>query len=230
MASHANTLEIEKKVFLSPSDLEHVFHALQAQASTKVKIKQRPRDYYDTVKLDLYARQVALRVQYKKDRYEQTIKAPFQEAGDKDGLARYEWKFSLSDNKPDFSVINDDRAITAISGIAPEKLRHLFTADVVRRYFEMKVTTPTGQGTVEIAFDRGQIRLADKYAKKYGAGEIVDVCEVEVEMIEGDSRAMDHVIDRIIKMAPSARLSSDSKNALGVDLFKRARQAAGKTL
>lgn len=223
MADQNATLELEQKLDLSASDLETVFEVLKPAA---VKNKHNPRDYYDTQDLELFERKVAFRIQHKeKTGYEQTIKALASEDSGIDALLRHEWEFQIKSNRPDFSAITDKQAFQAVAGVDEMKLEHLFTADVKRRFFNLDVDTPEGKAVVEMAFDRGEIRLSPESQKTYGDVPATEICEIEVELVSGPAKAVDIVTEQIQSLAPKAVISKESKNERGISLFQTARAA-----
>jgi len=226
MANSKSTVETETKITLSEASLENVFDVLKPKDPKNVKPKHYPRDYYDTKDLKLNDQHVCIRMQFKQSKgYEQTIKAPVVDAATGHSLTRREWKFIANKNAPDFNNVSDKEALKTISIVKESKLKHIFTSDVPRRFFEMAVTLPDGQtGVVEMAFDIGEIYLADKYKKKLNCNDIDVVCEVEVEYVSGDARVVDQVVQEILQIADDAKISTVTKAERGFNLYKRAKQ------
>jgi len=221
MSKNPDDIEVELKLALPEDQLESVFLSLKDKAGKKgICDKHRPRDYYDTVSLKLLSKRVALRVQLKEGRgYEQTIKyAPSGQEEIRDGiLARMEWKDWVTENKPDIGIIGNEEAKALFTDIKQKRLFHVFTADVKRRYFVIDVEMPGGQqAKVELAFDKGHVKLAPPYKGKE------TVCEIEIEMKQGSDQAIDVVKEMILKMAPQACVSTRSKAQMGYSLYEEA--------
>jgi len=201
-------IETEQKLIMSKGDLEKVFQAL---APKTIKKKHHPRAYYDTPDMQLDQRRVALRIQKKKKNgYKQTIKAAMENDGA--SLVRYEWAFKIAEHKPDKSAIDNPETLKAVEGIDFSQLLHLFTSDVKRRYFDIELE----DGTVEIAFDLGQISLP-------GSDVSEELCEIEVELKSGNPAVIDQVVRQIQDIAPAAEISMRSKAERGMNLYRKHR-------
>lgn len=221
-------VEVELKLVLSPKSLEEVFNALKGKADEKgVLLKERPRSYYDTIDLDLLKKDSCIRVQYKEGKgYEQTIKLAIDDEDLGEGvLARYEWKDLIPENKPDISKIENKTARALFNDIAQDDLHHIFTSDVKRRFFAMPVKDKGNIiGIVEMAFDLGAVKLAPPYKDE------TRISEIEIEMKSGDAAAIDKVVRKIQKIAPEAKISVESKLAMGCKTYANAVQAHAKKL
>jgi len=210
-------IEIELKISLSRKDMEKVFRALsQKGGATEVLHKYIPRAYYDTPDLRLYRNGLSLRVQYKPGKsgrlggYEQTVKleVPQRSSLGEAVLSRMECQDSLRTHEPSFAAVTDPRAKAALKPFKTKKFMHIFTAQIERRFFEMKLR----DGTVEIAFDAGKIILAGGNAHQ-------DFSEVEVEIKRGEPELIDIVKREILRLAPSAKVQPLSKAAQGSRLY-----------
>lgn len=225
--------EIEKKILVSSADMEKLFKELSKNAvDGKVKTKHRPRAYFDTKKHRLQEQKMALRVQYKDGvGYEQTLKYEVQ-GNTPDTMSRVEVKDVLGEKvqEPDLGLIDDKEAKKRLSGLEDKKLRHIFTADVHRRYFSLPVTVAGEEvGIVELAFDTGAVVHAKDGSRR------VKISEIEVELKSGDPAAVDVMCRKILKMVPDAELSAISKAQFGYGLDdeyraeKRQAKEAAKT-
>ncbi|TNE30139.1 MAG: CYTH domain-containing protein [Alphaproteobacteria bacterium] len=208
--------EIEKKILVSPAEMEAVYKKLSKDAvGGKLKTKHRPRAYYDTKKHRLQEQKMALRVQYKEGvGYEQTLK--YQVAGDDDAvMSRVEVKDVLGEKlqEPNLALIDDKEAKKRLTGLEGKKLRHIFTADVHRRYFSIPVVVAGEEvGIVELAFDKGAVTHAKDSNRR------VKISEIEVELKSGDPAAVDIMCQKILDMAPGAEMSAVSKAEFGYGL------------
>lgn len=208
--------EIEKKILVSSAEMEKLFKELSKDAiDGKIKTKHRPRAYFDTKKHRLQEQKMALRVQYKDGSgYEQTLK--YQVGDDDDAtMSRVEVKDVLGEKlqEPDLGLIDDKEAKKRLAGLEDKKLRHIFTADVHRRYFSIPVKLAGAEvGIVELAFDKGAVVHAKDSDRR------VKISEIEVELKSGDPAAVDIMCQKILKMAQGAELSAISKAQFGYGL------------
>lgn len=217
--------EYEIAIQLSSSDLEKVFNAFARKAGrANIIHKFYPRDYYDTDDLTLDAHEESLRIQYKRGEmgrlgaYEQTVKlkveapnAPLEEGAS----LRREFKDNLKSNRPSLQAISHKDARDRIVKLLKTKsLKHIFTAEVERRYFNLAVGKGKEKSVVEIAFERGSLFLPDRSASQSYVG-------IEIELKEGSAKGLKHLKDKIFKMAPSAKLQVRTKAQLGTALYRR---------
>lgn len=208
--------EIEKKILVSSAAMEAVYDKLSKDAvGGKLKTKHRPRAYFDTKKHRLQEQKMALRVQYKEGvGYEQTLK--YQVEGEDDAvMSRVEVKDVLGEKlqEPNLALIDDKEAKKRLTGLEGKKLRHIFTADVHRRYFSIPVVVAGEEvGIVELAFDKGAVTHAKDGNRR------VKISEIEVELKSGDPAAVDIMCQKILDMAPGAELSAVSKAEFGYGL------------
>jgi len=222
---HKSEVEQELKISLTNKDLEKVF-AFFAEEVKKADIRHKfmPRDYYDTEKLEMQDAGVSLRVQYKPGKngalgsYEQTVKfalAPDDEA-DAEALYRKECKDTLEKNSPDMALVDDPEAVEAVKPFRNKSLKHIFTAAIERRYFNVEAGKGKKWGEVEIAFDVGKITLPD-YADVEQP-----LAEIEIEIKKGSPKAIAAIKEKIFEIAPSARVQREDKSAQGSKLYRAA--------
>jgi len=208
--------EIEKKILVSSAEMESLFKELSKDAvDGKIKKKHRPRAYYDTKKHRIQERKMALRVQYKDGvGFEQTLK--YQVDGEDEAtMSRVEVKDVLGEKtqEPNLMLVDDKEAKKRLEGLEDKKLRHIFTADVHRRYFSVPVVVAGEEvGVVELAFDKGAVTHAKDSSRS------VKISEVEVELKSGDPAAVDIMCQKILEMAPGAEISAISKAEFGYGL------------
>ncbi len=214
-------VETELKIKLSPADLEKVFRVLRGKNSTsEIFHKYRPRDYYDTPDLELYQAGLSLRVQYKPGSagklgcYEQTLKlemvpdSPLGEAV----MLRKECKDDITTREPLLSAVTDVQGQAAAKPFKGKKLMHIFTAAIERRYFEMEIGSGRNSGMVEVAFDVGQLILAQGNVSQ-------NFFEIEVEVKRGSADLIEAVKKEILGIATSAKVQPLSKSAQGSRLY-----------
>ncbi|HYD17208.1 MAG TPA: CYTH domain-containing protein [Patescibacteria group bacterium] len=221
-AAASAEIEQEIKLRLPLRDLEQVFRALRKSAiEGKVRHQYLSRAYYDSRDLILYRHNISLRLQYKPGSdgrlggYEQTVK--FDLAPGVGATAgtffRKECRDALTGAAPSLARISDPEARVRARHFRLKKMEHIFTAAVERRALELVIGRGKARGRVEIAFDVGEIILST--GKRY------PFSEIEIEMIAGDSSALSRVAEKILKLAPKARLQSLSKAQQGSRLFQR---------
>ena len=209
-------IEQELKIKLPLKDLEKVFRVLSR--GKKIEHKYTPRLYYDTADLQLYRRGISLRVQYKPGRdgrlggHAQTLKFSQGAAAMKGALLRKECQDALHDATPDLGKVSDREAKALIKPFKKKKWRHIFTAEMERRFFMLK----GGKGLAEIAFDVGQIVLPHNGCR-------FPFAEIEIELKEGPGQVIADLYKKIKKIAPSARIQPMSKSDQGSLLYLRAR-------
>ena len=223
MKKSRSEIETELKISLSREDLERVFdHFSQKPNAGRIEHKFLPRAYYDTAGLDLHAAGLSLRIQYKPGKsgklgsYEQTVKFEFgvgQDALIEGAMQRKECKNQLSSPQPDMEAVVDADAVNAITPFKNKSLKHIFTAAIERRYFNL----PVARGTVELAFDIGEIILQPSGANHPFA-------EIEIEVKAGSPAIIAAVRDKILKLAPSAKVQPLSKSQQGTQLFMQAKK------
>lgn len=125
--------------------------------------------YYDTPRLDLHARRIAMRFRKKDWEWLLTVKSAEPACG---GLAmRSEWESRATPGVFDFSHVDDDRLRGFLEG-ASEKLEPVFTTDFRRKIWRV----PFGESLIELALDRGTIE---------SQGKSTPICEIELELLSG---------------------------------------------
>ena len=215
--------EQEVKIRLSKGDLEKVFNALSKKYPPKeIDHKYMPRAYWDTPALDLDGANISVRMQYKEGKegelggHEQTVKFELAPKGTlaKGAVLRREIKDIMPDHQPDLSIVTAVKAKAALQPFVKKRLKHLFTAAIERRYFEAEIGHGKKKGTVEIAFDVGQIILPHN-------GRRYPLYEIELEVKSGSKDAIDRLREQIIAIAPSAKIQPLSKSQQGSRLYRK---------
>lgn len=227
---HRSEDEQEVKIKLSKGDLEKVFNALvKKHAPAEIDHKYMPRAYWDTPALELDQSNISVRIQYKEGKdgdiggHEQTVKFDLAHKGTlaKGAVLRREIKDMMPDHQPDLSVVTAAKAKAALKPFLHKRLKHVFTAAIERRYFEAEIGHGKHKGTVEIAFDVGQIILPHN-------GRRYPLYEIEIEKKRGSQNAIDKVQEFILGIAPSAKIQPLSKSQQGSRLFRRSMSAGKK--
>ena len=216
------TTEIEVKIKMSSRDLERVFDSFVKKDKGSLKHKFYPRFYFDTENLDLYNKNVSIRTQYKPGAhgkvgsYEQTVKFSLSKTtSEKDLMVRGEYKDFIDTSFPALGKISSVQAKRHFKSIKSSNLRHVFTAAVERRILLVPSKSPTTgkKGIVEVAFDIGNIFLAPPLAAR------LPISEIELEVKSGPDDIIKPIKDKILKMAPSAKVHTKAKVDLGMGLY-----------
>lgn len=223
---HKSEVEQELKISVSLEDLEKVFKEFSSEVSKgDIEHKYMPRAYYDTPDLEMYDIGLSLRVQYKPGKkgklgsHEQTVKfeLPPDPAKVVDALYRKECKDIVEGPQPNLEVVHDAEAAEKIKPFKDKGLKHIFTAAIERRYFNVEAGKGKEWGEVELAFDVGDLSLPD-------TGESQKFAEIEIEVKDGNPEAINKIRDRIFKIAASAQIQTDAKSVQGSKMY-RASQA-----
>src|SRR3954451_3540239 len=200
-AAHAAG-EIELKLLVDADRMAHFNAApvIATNARNKGTRKRLKSVYYDSPERMLRRNGLSLRVRQSGARFVQTVKT---DAVD-DPLRRGEWEASVPSLAPDLAL-----AMPFI----PEKLREqlearpleaVFIADI-HRHARM-IDLPSG--TVEIAFDRGELRAGDR---------ALPVSEIELELKSGSASTI-YEIALLLAEHGALNQSIRTKPARGFDL------------
>lgn len=159
--------------------------------------------YYETPEFDLERRRVALRHRRTRWGWLLTVKSAEPAAG---ALAqRNEWEAPSQPGVFDFSHVDDAKLRRDLEAQVP-RLFPVFTTDFLRTTWILE----TGTGArIELALDRGEIRCGDRKAP---------ICEIELELLEGDVSALFDVALALQSSVP-LRPSAASKAERGLALF-----------
>lgn len=196
--------EIELKLQLTPKSAKKLAgHPLLAKiAPQKIRLLNT---YYDTARLDLHARKIAVRFRQKGWQWLLTVKSAEPASG---GLAmRSEWETQATPGNFDFSHV-DNPDLRNFLERSSEQLEPVFTTDFKRQIWHV----PFGESLIELAIDRGSIE---------SKGKSKPICEVELELLSGQiadifglTRRLQEDIDLIPAIA--------SKAERGYNLFANA--------
>ncbi|MBI2276768.1 MAG: CHAD domain-containing protein [Dechloromonas sp.] len=195
------SIEIELKLQLSPKTAKKLAaHPLLAEIAPQ---KQRLLNtYYDTPKLDLHARRIAVRFREKGWQWLLTVKSAEPACG---GLAmRSEWETPATPGSFDFSHV-DNADLRHFLEDATERLEPIFTTDFRRQIWEV----PYGESLIELAVDRGTIE---------SRGKRTPICEIELELLSGkveDIFGLTRKLQEQLKLDPAIA----SKAERGYQLF-----------
>jgi len=198
--------EIELKLALPEQAQRHFLrHPLLRDAARK-QVYKLTNLYYDTPKLELRARGIALRLRAQGKFWLQSVKCAGSRAG---GLsARPEWEHPYNGHF-DFSVIDDPQVREWLeqpkltSRIAP-----IFETNFERTAWTFELVRGT---RIELALDRGWIAAN---------GQRESISEVEIELLAGDPNELFGLAQALAERTPLA-LAPFSKAERGYRLFRR---------
>lgn len=201
-AAARSTGEIELKLLVDADRMAHFNAApvIAANARNKGVRKHLKSVYYDTSGRLLHRNGLSLRVRQSGAYFVQTVKT---EAAD-DPLRRGEWEASVPSLAPDLALAMPFLPEKLRSHLETQPLEAVFTADI-HRHARM-IDLPSG--TVEIAFDRGELTAGDRS---------LPVGEIELELKSGSASTIYEVALRLAEHG-TAKPSIRSKSARGFDL------------
>lgn len=160
--------EIELKLQLSPK-AAHKLAAHPLLASTPPQKLHLLNTYFDTPKLELHARRVAVRFRKKGWQWLCTVKSAEPASG---GLAmRSEWETPATPGVFDFSHVDNDDFRQFLEQ-RRDRFEAIFTTDFHRQIWQV----PFGESLIELAIDHGKIE---------SCGRRTPICEIELELLSG---------------------------------------------
>jgi len=199
--------EIELKYFVvSNKTKENITQLLSAQQlSFSCTTKQLTNCYYDTADLNFRKHDMGLRVRGCNGQLEQTIKTAGVVIA---GLhQRPEYNVEISHNYPELALFpNEIWQPDQNVGQLQAALVPLFLTDFTRVIW--LVTLASGS-VIELAYDKGNIS---------SGGRSVEICELELELVSGDTEDLLLLAKKLFSVI-SVRPSSQSKAARGYRLW-----------
>ena len=186
--------EIELKLQLSPKAARQLaaHPLLAAQAPYRQRLLNT---YFDTPKLELHTRRIAVRFRKKGWQWLCTVKSAEPASG---GLAmRSEWETPATPGIFDFSHVDADDFRKFLEQ-KRDQFEAIFTTDFHRQTWQL----PYGESLIELAIDRGHIESRGRRAA---------ICEIELELLAGQvddifalTRELQHSIDLYPAIASKA--------------------------
>ena len=135
--------------------------------------------YYDTPERDLARAKVALRLRRDGEQYIQTLKSRGQSVA---GLSeRNEWDWYLDQARLDLSKLDDQCWPAALAGLDKHGLQPIFTTDFVREKADLAWGRGKAKVAIEAALDLGKVVAGEREE---------EICELELELREGDPAAL----------------------------------------
>lgn len=217
MAEADTNRETELKLAARPEDLEtlRAAPAILSRAAGPAATRTLESTYYDTQDRRLSERGVTLRVRRTDDGFVQTVKS----APDGDGLGRGEWECAVTGAEPDLTLITDQAALDLLGPLAESELRPVFASVIERTTVNLTLGEGDEAAWIEVAFDRGEVRLPD--------GAASPVSEVELELKDGAPAALYDLALELAKAVP-LRFETRTKAARGYALASGAAEKAVK--
>ena len=207
--------EIELKFIVNPQIIESLREKLSAISQEQHEIRKLVNIYYETADNFLRRHNMGLRIRSYDNHYEMTMKTSGQVTG---GLhQRPEYNIALREPVLDLALLPAE--------IWPEGLDVAALGQQVHPLFSTNFNRETwvihqGSSRIELALDQGEV----------SAGELREpICELELELLEGDPRALFALADQLVD-EPGLRMGSLSKAARGYHLSQGAPERAIKPL
>ncbi len=190
----AEPVEIELKLGLTPEAMEALLASplLRERAQSTVRTRELHATYFDTADHRLRSRSAALRVRSADGRHIQTLKSARRP--DIAYAQRGEWEVELAGPAPEPKAFGDPAALDVMGLLLPEQLQPVFETRVRRRTLVLGWADGVGMAAqIEAAFDEGSV-LAD--------GKEMPVCEVELELLQGEPTALLALADAMRGVVP----------------------------
>ncbi|WP_137886401.1 inorganic triphosphatase [Pseudomonas sp. 2FE] len=135
--------------------------------------------YFDTPERDLAKAKIALRIRRDGEAFIQTLKTRGQSVA---GLSeRHEYDWALSKAKLDLKKLNDECWPEALADLDKKQLQAIFTTDFIRERAEIAWGRGKSKVLIEAALDLGKV---------IAAGQEEDLCELELELRQGEPQAL----------------------------------------
>jgi inorganic triphosphatase YgiF len=162
--------EVELKLELTPeaADAIEASGLLAADPETA----QQDSVYFDTPDRDLAKRGLSLRVRRSDGKRIQTVKA--EDARAVGLFARSEWERPVENDTP---ILDDTTPVRTLLGDAADAIAPAFEVKIERRIWMIRESDTT----IELALDRGEVVAGERQAP---------ICEIELELKEGDPAAL----------------------------------------
>ncbi|WP_144212804.1 CYTH domain-containing protein [Shewanella donghaensis] len=193
--------EIELKLFMQSQYYDLLVETLnKLDGATPQKASRLSNKYFDTPKLQLRQMLMGLRVRDGETFIEQTIKTAGKVIG---GIhSRPEYNVPIEQNVPNLSLFPNEiwPAETDLDAIQ-SSITCIFETNFTRESWHVYI----GESLVEIAFDTGEV-VAD--------GHIEPICEVEFELLAGETSALLELAIEVARHVP-VRLGKASKAQRG---------------
>lgn len=203
--------EIELKLRVAPDAAGRVLRtpALRGLREGRSRGKRLISVYFDTPDCTFAARGVALRIRHAGRSRVQTVKGRLAKSRGGSLQRHAEWTTEVAGDLPELHKVSDGKLReTLFKHAAKSGLDEVFRTMIERR----TVPLVFEETRIELAFDRGIVRSGEREEA---------ICEVELELLEGDPSRL---YDLALLLAVELPLSVEhrTKSARGYDLYKGA--------
>ncbi|MGB1090638.1 MAG: inorganic triphosphatase [Oceanobacter sp.] len=181
--------EIELKLRYDAIHHDHLAQVLSSRAESKDS-RQLQNRYYDTPDGQLIWSGCALRLRRKGEEWEQTLKARGQSEG---GLfKRLEWNWPVDQGalKADYLAAEEVASVFP-SSVSVDDLSCQFETNFFRQVWHWRL----GDTLVEAVLDRGEVSIP-------GTDKTVPLCEMELELLEGETRMLWWMAESLCSQVP----------------------------
>lgn len=201
----ATPREVELKLELASGKVRRLLaHPLLARAQPVPEQSGKLHAvYYDTVGQALRQAGISLRIRTRNEQHIQTVKAERKVRGL--SLDRGEWETPVERGLNFDAALGTPLAPFVIDEALREQIRPAFMIDTLRQAFLVE----QDGSVIEVALDKAKASAGDRVAK---------FCEVELELRQGEPRAL-FALARELGGAAPLRLSSIAKSERGYDLI-----------
>jgi inorganic triphosphatase YgiF len=200
--------EIEVKLSIGKDEIASLLNCeFMCQFDKAESEKHLQNTYYDTPELALHEKKIALRVRSTGDNYFQTLKT--QGTSYQGFSQRSEWEWEINKPELDTSLLPADAWPDQID---PHQLKAQFTTHFTRRLWYLRIIDNNIETLIEIALDQGEIAVSSK-------PERIAICELELELKEGDAEQLKVVSEKLKAQCPALKPSDVSKALRGYQLL-----------
>lgn len=206
----ADAAETELKLVLDAGALAELL-ADDAWFSPDAAVRKQPSTYFDTPGHALRKAGLSLRVRRIGDRRIQTLKAASEKTGSL--FVRPEWEHDITGDVPEMGGLRLPIA-TMLGDVDLSGLGPVFTTHVNR----VRAEHVLDGSRIELVADKGTIRTASRRSP---------ICEIELELLEGDRGALFGLARAIAGRVP-VRIGVRSKSERGYDLLSEDAGMAAK--
>ncbi|MGB0663355.1 MAG: inorganic triphosphatase [Pontibacterium sp.] len=201
-------MEIELKLTLAKDHLEMLKQhpLLTGASSTAYPANALQNIYFDTPDHKLSEHRVALRIRHKQGRFIQTFKT---QGHSEAGLhARNEWEWEVPSAELDLSLIDDEAWPSTLDrDYVTQTIAPVFSTDFVRQVWWYEGVGEQGEPVaIEVALDTGAA-----WAEIGGERVSDDICEVELELKQGEASSLFQVAMALAQRVPL--LTADTSKA-----------------
>lgn len=174
-------IETEIKLKVSPEVLNRLMSHTMLNSNQLEPWTEKKLDntYFDTSDLALTQEKVALRVRKVGENYLQTLKSQGKSVA---GLSqRNEWEWPIVSQQLALELLTDKIWPDTLQALDKSLLEPIFRTDFIRYSTLLNYRYKDADHQIEVALDQGQIAAQ---------GREEDICEVELELKQGDARAL----------------------------------------